>query len=40
MRREAILDAATKLFSVRGFTESGIDVIGEAVGITGQAVYR
>ena len=40
VRREAILDAATKLFSVRGFTETGIDEIGEAVGITGPAVYR
>ena len=40
LRREAILDAATKLFSVRGFTETGIDEIGEAVGITGPAVYR
>ena len=40
VRREAILDAATKLFSVHGFAETGIDEIGEAVGITGPAVYR
>jgi AcrR family transcriptional regulator len=39
-RREAILDAATVLFSTRGYAETGIDDIGEAVGVTGPAVYR
>jgi AcrR family transcriptional regulator len=39
-RREAILDAATNLFSDRGYADTGIDDIGEAVGITGPAVYR
>ncbi|GMU77373.1 MAG: TetR family transcriptional regulator [Acidimicrobiia bacterium] len=39
-RREEILDAATRLFSERGFGPTGIDDIGEAVGITGPAVYR
>ena len=29
-----------RLFSERGFTESGIDEIGAAVGVTGPAVYR
>jgi AcrR family transcriptional regulator len=39
-RRQAILDAATRLFSSRGYADTGIDDIGEAVGITGPAVYR
>ncbi len=39
-RREAILDAATGLFSTRGYAETGMDDIGEAVGVTGPAVYR
>jgi AcrR family transcriptional regulator len=39
-RREAILDAATRLFSTRGYAETGMDDIGEAVGVTGPAVYR
>jgi AcrR family transcriptional regulator len=39
-RTEAILDAATRLFSERGFTETGIDNIGAAIGVTGPAVYR
>lgn len=39
-RREDILDAATRLFSERGFGPTGIDDIGEAVGVTGPAVYR
>lgn len=39
-RREAILDAATRLFSTRGYADTGIDDIGEAVGVTGPAVYR
>lgn len=39
-RTEEILDAATRLFSERGFTETGIDEIGAAIGVTGPAVYR
>jgi len=39
-RREAMLDAAAKLFSTRGYADTGIDDIGEAVGVTGPAVYR
>jgi len=39
-RREAMLDAAAKLFSTRGYVDTGIDDIGEAVGVTGPAVYR
>jgi len=39
-RREAMLDAAAKLFSSRGYVDTGIDDIGEAVGVTGPAVYR
>src|SRR5215468_2446200 len=39
-RTEEIIDAATRLFSQRGFVETGIDDIGAAVGVTGPAVYR
>jgi AcrR family transcriptional regulator len=39
-RREAMLDAAATLFSSRGYVDTGIDDIGEAVGVTGPAVYR
>jgi AcrR family transcriptional regulator len=39
-RTEELIDAATRLFSERGFTDTGIDEIGAAVGITGPAVYR
>jgi AcrR family transcriptional regulator len=39
-RTEEILDAATRLFGQHGFTETGIDEIGAAVGVTGPAVYR
>jgi AcrR family transcriptional regulator len=39
-RTEEIIDAATRLFSERGFTETGIDEIGAAIGVTGPAVYR
>lgn len=35
-----MLDAAAKLFSTRGYIDTGIDDIGEAVGVTGPAVYR
>ena len=39
-RVEQIITAALGLFSQRGFAGVGIDEIGEAVGITGSAVYR
>jgi AcrR family transcriptional regulator len=39
-RRDAMLDAAAKLFSTRGYADTGIDDIGHAVGVTGPAVYR
>jgi AcrR family transcriptional regulator len=39
-RRDAMLDAAATLFSSRGYVDTGIDDIGEAVGVTGPAVYR
>jgi AcrR family transcriptional regulator len=39
-RRELILVAAADLFSTRGYPSTGIDEIGEAVGITGPGVYR
>jgi AcrR family transcriptional regulator len=39
-RTEAIVDAAARLFYERGFTETGIDDIGAAIGVTGPAVYR
>jgi AcrR family transcriptional regulator len=39
-RRELILAAAAELFSTRGYPSTGIDEIGEAVGITGPGVYR
>lgn len=39
-RTEEIIDAATRLFSERGFSETGIDDIGAAIGVTGPAVYR
>jgi AcrR family transcriptional regulator len=35
-----MLDAAARLFSTRGYVDTGIDDIGEAVGVTGPAVYR
>lgn len=39
-RRDLILRAAAELFRDRGYPAVGIDDIGEAVGITGPAVYR
>jgi AcrR family transcriptional regulator len=39
-RTERILAAAAQLFRERGYHAIGIDEIGEAVGITGPAVYR
>jgi AcrR family transcriptional regulator len=35
-----ILEAAAGLFAERGFTGTGIDEIGAAVGVTGPAFYR
>lgn len=39
-RRERILHEAIRLFGERGFTETGIDEIGAAAGISGPGVYR
>jgi AcrR family transcriptional regulator len=39
-RQEAILTAATRLFSARGYQEVGLDDIGAAAGITGATVYH
>jgi AcrR family transcriptional regulator len=39
-RTDRILAAAAQLFRERGYHAIGIDEIGEAVGITGPAVYR
>jgi AcrR family transcriptional regulator len=40
VRREMILQAATKLFAERGFHNTGIDDVGAEAGVTGPAVYR
>ncbi len=39
-RREAILAAAARMFAERSFRGVGMDDIGEAVGVTGPALYR
>ncbi|WP_396902079.1 TetR/AcrR family transcriptional regulator [Mycolicibacterium sp.] len=39
-RREAILNAATKLFARNGFANVGIEDIGASVGIAGPSVYN
>lgn len=39
-RRDVILQAAAELFGSRGYHAVGIDDIGDAVGITGPAIYR
>ena len=39
-RHEAILAAATRLFSIRGYPTVGVDDIGAAAGITGATVYH
>lgn len=39
-RAERILDAATRLFCERGYYNVTLDDIGDAVGITGSAIYR
>lgn len=39
-REQEILDAAAKLFFRHGFHNVGIDDIGQAVGISGPAIYR
>lgn len=38
-RRDRIISVATELFAERGFAATGIDEIGEAVGIAGPSVY-
>ncbi|GAA4728110.1 TetR/AcrR family transcriptional regulator [Nocardioides endophyticus] len=38
-RRKKILEAAAYLFAERGYSNVGVDDIGEAVGVTGPAVY-
>jgi AcrR family transcriptional regulator len=39
-KQEAILAAATRLFSTRGYQAVGVDDIGAAAGITGATVYH
>src|SRR3954469_464803 len=39
-RRRAILAAAAELFAARGYHATGIDDLGEAVHVTGPAIYR
>lgn len=39
-RRELILQAATELFRRKGYHTTSMDAIGQAVGVTGPAVYR
>jgi len=39
-RRDEIMDAASDLFRLRGFTDVGVDEIGAAVGISGPSVYK
>lgn len=40
LRREQLLAAATKLFVEKGYDATGVDEIGESVGITGPGLYR
>jgi AcrR family transcriptional regulator len=39
-RRDRMLDAAIRLFRIRGFAGTGVDDIGEAVGMSGSGIYR
>jgi AcrR family transcriptional regulator len=39
-RKSAIVVAAAGLFAARGFAAVGVDDIGEAVGVSGPAIYR
>lgn len=39
-RRQALLDAAARLFAERGFTRVSLEDLGAAVGVSGPAVYR
>jgi AcrR family transcriptional regulator len=39
-RRQALLDAAARLFAKRGFDRVSIEDLGAAVGVSGPAVYR
>jgi AcrR family transcriptional regulator len=39
-RRDLILEAAVRLFHERGYHATGVDDIGDAVGVSGPAIYR
>ena len=39
-RRRALLDAAARLFAVRGFDRVSMEDLGSAAGVSGPAVYR
>jgi AcrR family transcriptional regulator len=39
-RREDIVLVAAEMFATKGYADTGVDEIGEAVGITGPALYR
>jgi AcrR family transcriptional regulator len=39
-RRQQILDAAVRLFNEKGYHATGMNDIGEAIGITGPGIYR
>ncbi|MGV8884770.1 MAG: TetR/AcrR family transcriptional regulator [Microbacteriaceae bacterium] len=39
-RRQALLDAAARLYAERGFTRVSLEDLGAAVGVSGPAVYR
>jgi AcrR family transcriptional regulator len=39
-RKASILTAAAEMFAARGYSGSGVDEIGEAVGVSGPALYR
>ena len=39
-RREQLIDAGAQLFAERGFHAVGVNDIGDAVGLTGPALYR
>lgn len=39
-RREAVVDAATRLFDAKGFHATAMDEVGAAAGISGPGLYR
>jgi AcrR family transcriptional regulator len=39
-RRDELLESAARLFMTKGYHATGVDEIGEAVGVTGPAMYR